>query len=136
MFIHRFCVGVVFAVFLLGVEICAQEARVFRQESASTCEHLKNILDYALIEHNKTKVQYMIFVFRPGRSESSTKFSRARPSTIERYLKTRDSDLSRFIIAQGKPTSDLGKLEIYLLGELREEIYFRRNKAGNDQCIE
>lgn len=114
----------------------AQELPSGKDPEPTTCEYLKNALDYALIEKNKSESQFLILIFRPGSSESSNTFSMARPKVITDYLKSRDKRLKRLVVAQAPSESALGKLEIFVAGELKSEIYFRRNKDGGSSCVE
>jgi hypothetical protein len=105
-------------------------------EKPSTCEHLKNRLDYSLIESGKSPSAYLIMIFRPGRSERSAKPSEARPAIITQYIKKRDPGFNNLVVAQSRSASELGKLEIYIGGNLWSELFFRRNESGSTQCIE
>jgi hypothetical protein len=118
-----------------STSLSGQEASIGNIEP-TTCEYLKSALDFALLEKNQSDSSYLILILRPGLSETSKSLSESRSLTIERYLRGRKNGLVRLITGQSKPTGKLGKLEIFVAGERRSEIYFRRNKGGNDSCVE
>lgn len=105
-------------------------------EKPTTCEHLKNTLDYALVENGKLASGYLILIFRPGRGERSTKPSESRPGIISQYIKRRDPGFENLVIAQSASLSELGQLEIFVGGKRWAKLFFRKNESGPNQCIE
>ena len=101
-----------------------------------TCEYLKNALDQSLVSARENENSFLILIFRPGSDERSTSYSRNRTKFIKRYLHLKDGVFSNLIIAQSEPSSKLGRLEIYISGEKRWDMYFVKNRSGFDSCVE
>jgi hypothetical protein len=106
-------------------------------DDPTTCEYIKNALDYARMGTRKVENSYLLLIFRPGRAEKSTSISEDRTKFIRSILLSRDPTFDRqLVMAQGKVVNDLGRLEIYVGGKLEWDVYFKKNKAGWDSCIE
>lgn len=106
------------------------------EERVSTCEYIKNRLDYSLINSKENKDSYIIFIFRLGKSETQTGLTDSRIKLVKDYLKNRKGNLSQFVVATGEPNSDLGKVEIYSDGKLFSELVFKKDKSDKDFCVE
>jgi hypothetical protein len=103
---------------------------------AQSCEYLKNALDYGLAEARKIEDSNLILILRPGSDERSKSLSITRERFILNYLRFRDREYSRLVIAQGQGRDPLGKLEIYVNGKLEWELFFRKNGKAWDSCVE
>lgn len=108
----------------------------FTPERVTTCEYLKHALDFSLIDSRGDDAAYVNLVFRPGKKEKSTRYSQGRVGFILKYLKFRDKTFDRIKISSKDAITDLGKLEIFVKGLLRWEIYFRKNTTRWNSCIE
>ena len=105
-------------------------------ERATTCEYLKNELDYALTDSRDDKTAYIYLIFRPGKKEKSSKYSLTRTKFILRYLKFRNEQFDRILITRRDAVSNLGSVEILVEGKRKDLVYFRKNTNAWNSCIE
>ena len=94
---------------------------------AENNESSKASLD--LLAERAGKDKLIVFVARLGTLETSQSLSRRRLRTALEYLqKTRDFPSERSVSAFGDPTSDEGRIEVYLDNKLFMVFLFRRNR--------
>lgn len=132
-------------IFLACFFVCSISVRLQAQNKISenpkavmptTCEYIKNALDYSLIEAVKTEDSTIKFIFYSGRGENSKALNQSRMSFIKKYLDFRNPDFNQIVFAQGEKKTNLGKIEIYVRGELEWEIFLEKNKSGWSSCVE
>jgi hypothetical protein len=116
----------------------AQNAVAVRGQDAmpSTCEYVKHALDYSIVEGREDESAYVILVFRRGTREKPTALLNSRKQFVSKYLNFRDPQFNRFIIAESDPTGKLGRLDIYIGGKPKWQVFFKRNKLGWKGCVE
>jgi len=107
-----------------------------RAEGVTTCEYLKNALDYALIDSREDNTAYIDLVFRPGTKERSGDFSIARTKFILSYLKFRSPQFDRILVTHRNALSSLGSLELVVKGEKKGLMFFRKNTTRWNSCVE
>jgi hypothetical protein len=127
--------AVCFIVSLASFQVCAQTRLANKPVEPTTCEYLKHALDYSILEVNESEKTYLILIFRPGNGEKM-KVVRSRAYVVEKYLRFRDPKFGRLVYGRSDATDSLGRLDIYISGEKKWEIFFRKNKQGWDSCIE
>jgi hypothetical protein len=93
------------------------------------CEGAATRLDLAVVNTKKIEGAYLILVARLGTGESSRSLNQARLSGVEEYVLRRGSDL-KYVLAQGSRVKGLGRLEIYVGGQLAEIMPLRKNAKG------
>lgn len=93
------------------------------------CEGAATRLDLAVENTKKIAGAYLILVARLGTGESSRSLNQARLSGVEEYVLRRGSDL-KYVLAQGSRVKGLGRLEIYVGGQLAEIMPLRKNAKG------
>ena len=95
----------------------------------TSCESAAAILDFAVIDIKKLPDTYLIIVSRPGKGETGT-VTRIRLANAEEYVLRRGSDL-KYVLATGRRTSGLGRLEIYVAGRLHAIMPFKKNAKSH-----
>ena len=133
-----------FVFIIISFSLCLTAINLFGQEPSklkipstpSTCEYIKNELDYSLINGKEIKDSYIIFIFRLGKGETSKLLNQLRIKFIKNYLDFRDPKFSRIVFTEGVKNKGLGKIEIYVGGLLAGQLSMKRNKSGWDSCIE
>ena len=93
------------------------------------CEGAATRLDLAVVNTKKIEGAYLILVARLGTGESSRSLNQARLSGVEEYVLRRGSD-PKYVIAEGSRVKGLGRLEIYVGGQLAEIMPLRKNAKG------
>ena len=96
------------------------------------CEGAATRLDYAVLNTRKLEGAYLILIARLGTGETSRNLNQARLSGVEEYVLRRGSDL-KYVLAQGSRVKGLGRIEIYVGGQLAEIMPLRKNAKG--YCI-
>jgi hypothetical protein len=96
------------------------------------CEGAATRLDFAVVNTRKIEGAYLILIARLGTGETSRSLNQARLSGAEEYVLRRGSDL-KYVLAQGSRVKGLGRLEIYVGGQLAEIMPLRKNAKG--YCI-
>jgi len=96
------------------------------------CEGAATRLDFAVVNTRKLEGAYLILIARLGTGEFSRSLNQARLSSVEEYVLRRGSDL-KYVLAQGSRVKGLGRLEIYVGGQLADIMPLRKNAKG--YCI-
>lgn len=96
------------------------------------CEGAATRLDFAVVNTRKIEGAYLILIARLGTGESSRTLNQARLSGVEEYVLRRGSDL-KYVLAQGSRVKGLGRIEIYVGGQLADIMPLRKNAKG--YCI-
>ena len=97
-------------------------------EEPTECEAAASFLDFAVIDTKELPNAYLIIVARLGKGEPD-RLNRIRLANAEEYVLRRGSD-SRYLLATGKRTSRLGRLELYVGGRLHRIMPFQKNAKG------
>src|SRR5258705_12857369 len=93
------------------------------------CEGAATRLDFAVVNTRKLEGAYLILIARLGTGEVSRSLNQARLSSVEEYVLRRGSDL-KYVLAQGSRVKGLGRLEIYVGGQLADIMPLRKNAKG------
>jgi hypothetical protein len=109
----------------------SQKSEKPQDEVPTECEGAMARLDFAVIDTKKLPGAYLIIVARLGRGESS-RLNRIRLAAAEEYVLRRGNDL-KYVLAAGARTKGLGRLELYVGGQLKEIMTFEKNAKG--YCI-
>jgi hypothetical protein len=96
------------------------------------CEGAATRLDFAVVNTRKLEGAYLILIARLGTGEFSSSLNQARLSGVEEYVRRMGSDL-KYVLAQGSRVKGLGRIEIYVGGQLAEIMPLRKNAKG--YCI-
>ena len=96
------------------------------------CEGAATRLDFAVVNTRKLEGAYLILIARLGTGESSRSLNQARLSGVEEFVRRTGSDL-KYVLAQGSRVKGLGRLEIYVGGQLADIMPLRKNAKG--YCI-
>lgn len=96
------------------------------------CEGAATRLDFAVVNTRKLEGAYLILIARLGTGESSRSLNQARLSGVEEYVLRTGSDL-KYVLAQGSRVKGLGRIEIYVGGQLADIMPLRKNAKG--YCI-
>jgi hypothetical protein len=96
------------------------------------CEGAATRLDFAVINTRKLEGAYLIIIARLGSGELSRSLNQTRLASAEEYVLRRGSDL-KYVLAQGNRVKGLGRLEIYVGGQLVDIMPLRKNATG--YCI-
>ena len=96
------------------------------------CEGAATRLDLAVVNTKKIEGAYLILLARLGTGEFSGSLNQARLAGVEEYVLRRGSDL-KYVLAQGSRVKGLGRIEIYVGGQLAEIMPLRKNAKG--YCI-
>jgi len=96
------------------------------------CEGAATRLDFAVVNTRKLEGAYLILIARLGTGEFSSSLNQARLSGVEEYVRRTGSDL-KYVLAQGSRIKGLGRIEIYVGGQLAEIMPLRKNAKG--YCI-
>jgi len=96
------------------------------------CEGAAERLDFAVVNTRKLEGAYLILIARLGSGEFSRSLNQARLSIVEEYVLRRGSDL-KYVLAQGSRVKGLGRLEVYVGGQLADIMPLRKNAKG--YCI-
>jgi len=113
--------------------VFAQNTDAIEKEEPSGCEYIKHSLSDSLIEAKQNENSSIIFIFYLGKKDSVKNVTERRIKNIETYLKAEIPDLKQFVIAEGKRRNGLGKVEIYIKGNLVWQLFFRKNATD---CVE
>lgn len=90
------------------------------------CETAASILDNAVIDTKKLPGAYLIIIARLGTGETSNRLNQNRLAVVEEYVLRRGSDL-KYVLAQATRIKGFGRLELYVGGQLKEVLAFKRN---------
>ena len=93
------------------------------------CEGAATRLDFAVINTRKLEGAYLILVARLGSGEVSRTLNQTRLKSVEQYLLRRGADL-KYVLAHGSRLKGLGRIEIYVGGQLAEIMPLRKNAKG------
>jgi len=93
------------------------------------CEGAATRLDFAVVNTRKLEGAYLILIARLGNGEFSSRLNQTRLASAEEYLLRRGSDL-KYVLAQGSRVKGLGRLEIYVGGQLVDIMPLRKNTKG------
>jgi hypothetical protein len=104
-------------------------SQVKSEEVSTTCEYIKNALDYSIVDWTNRKDTSIIFIFHRGATENGKTIIKARMNLIEEYLNSKNGEISH-VFAEGKPTTGLGRIDIFIEGKLRWQIVARKNDAN------
>lgn len=97
-------------------------------QTPSDCEYIKLVLDQAMIDIQNLQNSYLIIIFKSGQNEKQG-INTARITDVEEFLKLRKIN-NPYVLAEGSKVKGLGKAEVYVKGELREEIFFDNNSKN------
>jgi hypothetical protein len=100
-----------------------------KKERPSECEYIRHALDYTLLDAKSAPDSRVILVFYLGKTEFLRNLTLTRMSNVEKFLKTEVPTLEYFVVSEGKRRQGLGKVEIYIKGELRWELFFKKNAS-------
>ncbi|HZH31357.1 MAG TPA: hypothetical protein VEY11_11400 [Pyrinomonadaceae bacterium] len=99
----------------------------------NSCETTKALLDFAAISSGANSSIIIIAVH--GRGESAVKINGRRLSQLRSYLEmTRGISKHRVITAAGEREGGLGRVKIYVGGELQVIFMMKRNKDFFTGC--
>src|SRR6185295_19940303 len=90
------------------------------------CEGAATRLDFAVVNTRKLEGAYLILIARLGTGELSSSLNQARLSGVEEYVRRTGSDL-KYVLAQGSRVKGLGRIEIYVGGQLAEIMPLRKH---------
>ena len=93
------------------------------------CEGAATRLDFAVVNTRKLEGAYLILIARLGTGELSSSLNQARLSGVEEYVRRTGSDL-KYVLAQGSRVKGLGRIEIYVGGQLAEIMPLRKHAKG------
>jgi len=93
------------------------------------CEGAATRLDVAVINTRKLEGAYLILVARLGSGEVSRTLNQTRLKSVEQYVLRRGADL-KYVLAQGSRLKGLGRIEVYVGGQLAEIMPLRKNAKG------
>ena len=93
------------------------------------CEGAATRLDFAVLNTRKLEGAYLILIARLGTGEFSRSLNQARLSSVKEYVLRTGSDL-KYVLAQGSRVKGLGRLEIYVGGQLAEIMPLKKNAKG------
>lgn len=93
------------------------------------CEGAATRLDVAVINTRKLDGAYLILVARLGSGEVSRTLNQTRLKSVEQYVLRRGADL-KYVLAQGSRIKGLGRIEVYVGGQLAEIMPLRKNAKG------
>lgn len=124
-----------------GINISAQEQGIKLEDIASYDKRLINCEQYSADIHIMTsdfseligKSDFLVLVARLGKGETNRRFNQRRLHNIRERIIARGIDPKKFIVAEGKKVSGLGRVEVYAGGKLIEVFPVPRNR---DVCVE
>jgi hypothetical protein len=93
------------------------------------CDTAASYLDFAVIDARKHEGTYLIIIARPGTGENLKNLSQRRLSVVEEYVLRRGKDL-KYVLAEGRQVKGLGRIELYVGGELARVLPFEKNASG------
>jgi hypothetical protein len=93
------------------------------------CEGAATRLDFAVINTRKLEGTYLILVARLGSGEVSRSLNQTRLKSVEQYVLRSGADL-KYVLAQGSRLKGLGRVEVYVGGQLVEIMPLRKNAKG------
>ena len=96
------------------------------------CEGAATRLDFAVVNTRKLEGAYLILIARLGTGEFSKSLNQARLLGVKEYVLRTGSDL-KYVLAQGSRVKGLGRLEIYVGGQLADIMPLKKNAKG--YCI-
>lgn len=94
------------------------------------CEGAATRLDFAVIETKKIQGAYLIIIARLGDGEFSCHLNGKRLAVIQEYVVRRGSDL-KYVLAQGARVKGLGRTELYVGGQLKEILPYKKNATSH-----
>ncbi len=96
----------------------------------SSCEHLKIVLDRALIDfqNSKDETAYLIIILRPGSEDGTKSVMAARISGFEKALLFRRAGPNT-VVAVGQRVKGGGQAEIYVRGRVSGIVNFAANSS-------
>jgi hypothetical protein len=129
--------SVIFSVLFIWGNSYAQNSDTVKisKNQITSCEYIKNALDYSLIDSKKLEGSSLIILLHSGENESKN-INESREKFIKKYLNFRNPNFSQIVFAQGERNTQLGKAEIYIGGKLEWKFFFRKNKTGWNSCVE
>lgn len=93
------------------------------------CEGAATRLDAAVINTRKLEGAYLILVARLGSGEVSRTLNQTRLKGVQQYVLRSGADL-RHVLAEGRRLKGLGRIEVYVGGQLAEIMPLRKNAKG------
>ena len=93
------------------------------------CEGAATRLDFAVIDTQKLEGAYLIIIARLGTGEFSRSLNQTRLANAKEYVLRRGSAL-KYVLAEGSRVKGLGRLELYVGGQLAETLPLRKNAKG------
>lgn len=123
-----------FIMSLLTVSLSAQQksrskAATPTPEEPVPCSSAIEYLDFAMIGTRKLEGAYLIIIARLGRGETSSRLNKRRLSIVDEYIKRNNSDL-KYVLAEGSRVNGLGRLELYVGGQLSYVMPLVKNAKG------
>ncbi len=98
------------------------------QQPKDNCETSSLKLDMVKNEFkSKDSTQYLILIARLGKEEQNTFLNKRRLYAVKKYLITLGIQEEKIIIAQADKSDDVGKIEIYIEGQIVEAVFAKKN---------
>ena len=120
---------------LVKMNTCLQDiagrnglAAVDSSERPVHCDDVLLYLDDTVSRSAKLGDAYLIVIARLGKGERSARLNRVRLSAIESYLRRKSK--SKLVTAEGSRVEGLGRVEIYVGGQLMYTLRIVRNSKS------
>ena len=106
-----------------------------KDEKPTGCDMIRTVLDTAILEAQRSPSNsFVIFIFRRGSGDDQKDLITNRLNTVKRHVEFRASDLSNIILAEGERHIGLGRVDIFIRGELRAVLYMSKNENLGSNC--
>jgi hypothetical protein len=93
------------------------------------CSSAIEYLDFAMIGTRKLEGAYLIIIARLGAGETSSRLNKRRLFIVDEYIKRNNSDL-KYVLAEGSRVNGLGRIELYVGGQLSYAMPLVKNARG------
>jgi len=121
--------------FLFPVCFCISlHSKVIAQTRPSTCEEARHAFDESISSWLRSKERFVIFVFHKGMDETAQDIIDKRMKSVVAHINFRGVDDRHFVMAEGKKRNGLGKLDIYVEGQIALELYAAQNAEIGADC--